>query len=335
MKLIKHTLTFSLSITTILLAQNNFQLKSPYTVKQNVIDTYFDTYKIEDPYRWLEDDKSAETEAWVKEQNRHTEKYLSQIPFRTKIKTRLTELWNYNRQSVVFKKGNNFFCYKNDGLQNQGVLYIKKSIKDVGTILLDPNKLSKDGTVALSGTSISNDGKILAYGISKAGSDWVEIHFKDIITKKDLPDVIKWVKFSGMSWKGKTLYYSRYDEPTGSALSQKNQFHKIFAHTLGTDQTKDILIHEDKLNPNYNFSAIVTEDEKYLCIYTSESTSGDKLMIKDLSIPNSKFIKVVDDFTSEVSIIGNIGEKFYLKTNRNAPMYKLVTFTFESFNEDL
>lgn len=335
MKFIRFILTTSLSGITLLSAQNSFQLKPPVTNKQNVTDTYFDTYKVEDPYRWLEDDKSTETENWVKEQNRHTEKYLNQIPCRTKIKTRLTELWNYNRQGVVFKKGNNYFCYKNDGLQNQNVLYIKKNITDVGTILLDPNKLSNDGTVSLTGTSISNDGKILAYGISKAGSDWVEIHFKDIITKKDLKDVIKWVKFSGMSWKGKTLYYSRYDEPTGSALSQKNQFHKVYAHLLGTDQSKDILIHEDKLNPNYNFSASITEDENYLCLYTSESTSGNKLMIKDLSNPNSKFIKIIDDFTSEANIIGNIRDKFYLKTNRNAPMYKLLAFTFESFNEDL
>ena len=207
------------------LAQNPYNY--PPTEKQNISDTYFGT-TITDPYRWLEDDKSPKTEAWVKAQNVCTQKYLSQISQRDKIKMRLTELWNFNKQSAPFKKGNSFFCYKNNGLQNQNVFYIKKTIKDEGQILLDPNALSTDGTVSLSGIEISKNGKTLAYGISKAGSDWVEIHFKDITSKKDLPDTLKWVKFSGMSWKGNGIYYSRYDAPTASALSQKNTFHKVY-----------------------------------------------------------------------------------------------------------
>jgi prolyl oligopeptidase len=301
----------------------------PLTLKEKATDDYSGT-KVDDPYRWLEDDKSAKTFDWVTEQNAVTEKYLNKAaPLRAKIKARLTELWNFNKESAPYKKGEYFFCYKNNGLQNQSILYIKKNLQDPGQVLLDPNTLSKDGTVSLSGTSVSKNGKTLAYGISKAGSDWVEIHFRDIVTKKDLPDMIKWVKFSGMSWKGNGIYYSRYDEPSGSALSQKNQFHKLCYHELGTTQDKDLKIYEDKNNPDYNFSGNVSQDEKYLMLYVSQSTSGNKLMIKDLVTPSSGFIKVSDDFDSENSIVDNIGKTFYLRTNNKAPKYKLVSFDFD------
>jgi prolyl oligopeptidase len=308
-------------------AQNKYNY--PVVEKDHISDDYFG-YPVEDPFRWLEDDRSERTEQWVKQENIVTEKYLSRIYFRAKIKNRLTELWNFNKQSAPFKKGNSFFCYKNDGLQNQSVLYIQKTLEDKGEVLLDPNTLSTDGTVSLSGTSISKNGKTLAYGISKAGSDWVEIHFRDISTKKDLPDVIKWVKFSGMSWKGNGIYYSRYDEPTESALSQKNQFHKVYFHQLGNKQEKDVLVFEDKKNPNYNFSTYVTDDEKYLFVSTSQSTSGDKLVIKDLVTPGAKFITVADNFDFENSIVDNIGNTFYMRTNNGAPKYKLVSFTLAS-----
>ncbi|MCE3260456.1 MAG: Family serine protease, partial [Bacteroidetes bacterium] len=294
-----------------------------------VTDDYFGR-KVEDPYRWLEDDRSDRTGDWVKQQNLVTTKYMMQIASREKVKSRLTELWNFNKQSTPYKKGNFFFCYKNDGLQNQSVLYIKKSLEDQGQILLDPNTLSPDGTVSLSGTSISKNGKTLAYGISKAGSDWVEIHFRDIATKKDLPEVLKWVKFSGMDWKGDGIYYSRYDEPSGSALSQKNQFHKVYYHKLGTKQEKDVLVYEDKKNGNYNFSADVTNDENYLCLYTSQSTSGAKLMIKDLKAPNAQFVTVAENFDFENGIVDNIGKTFFMRTNNNAPKYKLVSFTLDA-----
>ncbi|MDO9001443.1 MAG: prolyl oligopeptidase family serine peptidase [Bacteroidota bacterium] len=310
-------------------AQNNYYY--PILENESVIDDYFG-YQINDPFRWLEDDRSDRTEQWVKQENTITQKYLSRIAFRDKIKNRLKNLWDYNKQSAPFKKGNSFFCYKNDGLQNQSVLYIKKTLEDNGEILLDPNTLSSDGTISLSGTSISKNGKTLAYGISKAGSDWVEIHFKDIETKKDLPDVIKWVKFSGMSWKGNGIYYSRYDEPTGSALSQKNQFHKVYFHQLGTSQEKDVLVLEDKSNPNYNFGAHVTDDENYLVVSISQSTSGDKLLLKDLLSPKSKFITISDNFDFENSIVDNVGKTFYLRTNKGAPKYKLVSFSFDKPN---
>jgi len=312
-------------------AQNS--IKYPATEKGTVSDDYFGT-KIADPYRWLEDDRSPKTEEWVKQENITTENYLKTIPFRAKIRTRLTELWNFNKESPPFKKGNSFFCFRNNGLQNQSVLYIKKTLEDKGEILLDPNTLSTDGTISLSGTSISKDGKTLAYGISKAGSDWVEIHFKDIGTKKDLPDIIKWVKFSGMSWKGNGIYYSRYAEPTGSGLSQKNQFHKVYYHELGKTQDNDILLFEDKDHPDYNFGAFTTEDENYLFVSTSQSTSGEKLMVKDLRDPKAIFKIISGDFSSEYNVIDNIGSTFYMTTNLQAPKYKLVSFDYSATDLD-
>lgn len=308
-------------------------IQYPVTEKETVTDNYFGV-KVDDPYRWLEDDRSDRTEMWVKQQNDVTENYLQNLSIRPRIKNRLTEIWNYNKESAPYKKGEFYFCYKNNGLQNQSVFFIKKNLEDDGQVLLDPNTLSNDGTVSLSGTSISKNAKTLAYGISKAGSDWVEIHFKDIQTKKDLADVLKWVKFSSMSWKGNGIYYSRYDEPTGSALSQKNQFHKLYYHKIGTTQDKDQLVFEDKNNPDYNFSAQVTDNENYLCVYTSQSTSGYKLMIKDLRDPAAKFVTIAGDFKNENSIVDNIEKTFYMHTDKDAPKYKLVSFTLESPGSD-
>jgi prolyl oligopeptidase len=308
-------------------AQNVYNY--PKTEKQTQVDDYFGT-KVEDPYRWLEDDRAPKTEAWVKEENVVTENYLKQIPSRDKIKTRLTELWNFNKQSAPFKKGNYFFCYRNNGLQNQSVLYVKKSLEDEGEILLDPNTLSKEGIVSLTGISVSKDAKTLAYGISKAGSDWVEIHFRNIDTRGDYPDVIKWVKFSGMSWKGNGIYYSRYPEPTGNELSQKNQFHKVYFHTLGTGQEADQLIFEDKDHGDYNFGAFTTDDENYLFISTSKSTSGQKLMVKDLKNKGGSASIISENFEHEYDIIDNVRDTFYMITNHLAPKYKLVSFTFNA-----
>lgn len=312
-------------------AQNKYDY--PFTEKQLVTDEYFGE-KVADPYRWLEDDRSLKTEDWVKVQNVTTEKYLTKIPARASIKSRLTELWNFNKQSAPFKKGNAFFCFRNNGLQNQSVLYIMHKLDDSGEVLLDPNTLSNEGTVSLSGTAISKDGKTLAYGISKAGSDWVEIHFRDIASKRDLPDVIKWVKFSGMSWKGNGIYYSRYQEPTGSELSEKNQFHKVYYHALGTEQSKDVLVFEDAEHPDYNFGAYLTEDENYLFISTSQSTSGEKLIVKDLNDPKAQFKIISNSFDFEYSIIDNIGSTFYMLTNHHAPKYKLVTFNYNATEMD-
>lgn len=304
-------------------------MKSPLTEKEPVKDVYHGKVVI-DNYRWLEDDRSDRTMQWVKKQNEFTEKYFAQVTQREHIKNRLTELWNFNKQSAPFKKGNVYFSFKNDGLQNQSVLYIHKTPDDAGEVLLDPNTLSKDGTASLNGISVSKNGKTLAYGVSRAGSDWVEIHFMDIASRKTLSDILKWVKFSSMSWKGNGIYYSRYDEPKGSAFTQKNQFHKLYFHKLGDDQKTDMLVYEDKKNPDYNFSAQVTDDEKYLCVYTSKSTSGHMLQIKDLSNPKATFIPVAESFDFENSVVENIGNVFYMHTNHSAPRYKLVSFKLGS-----
>ncbi len=323
--------TFFITTTSLLLvtAKSQSKFNYPLTEKQTVEDVYFGK-KVKDPYRWLEDDKSPNTADWVKRENETTERYLIGIDYRAKIKTRLTELWNYNKQSAPFKKGGFYFCFKNNGLQNQSVLYIKKNPKDEGSVLLDPNTLSKDGTVSLSGIAISKNGKTLAYGLSQAGSDWVEIHFKDITQKKDLPDVLKWVKFSAISWKGNGIYYSRYDEPSGSALSQTNQFHKVYYHQLGNKQEKDDLIYEDKENANYNFGAGVSDDENYLTISISQNTSGNRLLVKDLTKPKSEFISFCNDFEFENEIIDNLGGVFFVHTNDHAPKYKLVSIRLDA-----
>lgn len=317
-------LLFILLITAhCLKAQSGFTY--PKTKKTDVSDDYFGT-KINDPYRWLEDDNSAETKAWVEEQNKLTYSYLEKISYRDKIKKRLTEIWNYQKASAPFKKADRFFWYKNDGLQNQSVLYSQKDTCCAnGEIVLDPNTLSADGTISLGSVSISKNAQYMAYGISKAGSDWVEIHVRDISTKKDLADEIKWVKFSGISWKGNGFYYSRYDEPKkGETFTGKNQFHKVFYHTLGTTQDKDVLIYEDKVHPNYNFSTQITHDERFLIIYVSESTSGDMLMVKDLSKGNSEFVLLNGNFEYEYGVVDNIGANLFVRTNHAAPRYKLI-----------
>lgn len=295
----------------------------PMAAKEEVNDKYFNV-TVADPYRWMEQTESNRTKEWITAENALTQSYFKNIRQTEKIKQRLTQLWNFNKMSAPYKKGNAFFSFKNNGLQNQSVMYIHTNLKDEGKILLDPNTLSSDGTVSLSGTSISKDGKTLAYGISKAGSDWVEIHFKDIATKKDLPDVIKWVKFSGMAWKKNGIYYSRYDAPKEGTYTSKNEFHKVYYHQIGTTQDKDVLIFEDKKNPDYNFGAGVSEDENYLILSTTQSTSGNRLQVKDLSNPKATFTVLESSFDYEVDVVENNGTEFYLLTNKNAPRYKLM-----------
>jgi prolyl oligopeptidase len=298
------------------------------TVKQ--VDDYHGV-KIEDPYRWLEDDHSADTKAWVETQNKTTNEFLSQIPFRNKVKERLTTLWNYEKMITIFKKGSLFFSLRNNGLQNQSVLYSQSSLMDNPTVVLDPNTLSNDGTASLSGMGISKDGKFLAYGISKAGSDWVEIHVKNIATKEDLKDVIKWVKFSDISWRGNGFYYSAYDAPKDNqAFTQRNEFHKVYYHSIGKNQSEDLLVYEDKAHGDRNFSAQVTHDENYLVIYGSESTSGQSFMIKDLTNPNNPFISIVTNFDNEYNVVENIGNQLYVYTNYKAPKYKLVKISLNN-----
>ena len=304
-------------------------LKYPVTHTVDTVDNYFGT-KIADPYRWLEDDRSAETGDWVKAENAVTYDYLSKIPYRDKIKKRLTEIWNFEKRTVPFKKGKNYFFYKNDGIQNQSVLYVQDGLTGTPRTLLDPNTLAADGTASLGGLSVSKDGKYLAYSINRAGSDWSEIYALEIESGKKLDDDIKWVKFSDIAWKDDGFYYSAYSAPKkgGSALSNKNEYHKIFYHKIGDAQEKDALIYEDKDHPLRNFAASTTEDQKLLVLYGSESTSGTSLAVKDLTKPNSGFTWLVTNFENNYTVIHNEGTNLFVVTDKGAPKYQLLQIDF-------
>jgi prolyl oligopeptidase len=296
----------------------------PETTKSDQTDDYFGT-KVADPYRWLEDDNSEETKKWVSLQNGVTDNYLAQIPFRNKIHDRLEKLWNYEKFSAPFKAGERYFFYKNDGLQNQYVIYTQESLDGEAKVFLDPNTLSEDGTVSLGGLQMSDDGKYAAYQINRSGSDWQEIYVMDIETQETLSDSIKWAKFSGIAWQGNGFYYSRFDEPKeGDELKGANEYQKVYFHTVGTTQAEDKLVFEDKSNPKRGFSASTTEDEKYLILAGWESTSGNTLMIKDVANSNSQFKTAIDNFDNDHNIIGNDGSKLYIMTNLDAPNMRLV-----------
>jgi prolyl oligopeptidase len=304
-------------------AQTNSPIKYPETKKGDVKDTYFGS-EVNDPYRWLEDDRSKETEAWVKTQNEVTFNYLSNIPYRAQIKERLEKLWNYERISAPFKEGNYTYFYKNNGLQNQSVLYRKdKAGKE--EVFLDPNTFAADGTTSLANLEFSKDGSLVAYSTSEAGSDWNKIIIMDAVSKKVLEQPIVDVKFSGISWLGNDgFFYSSYDKPEGSELSAKTDQHKLYYHKLGTSQKEDKVVFG--LNEKRRYvSGGVTEDQQYLIVTAANSTTGNELYLKDLSNPNSKLETIVDNFNSNNYIIDNVGSKLYIVTNLNAPNQKMVT----------
>jgi len=300
------------------------KIKYPETKKVAQTDNYFGT-QVADPYRWLENDTSAETADWVIAQNKVTDGYLSKIPFRNQIHKRLETLWNYAKLTVPFKKGDWIFFQKNDGMQNQSVVYVQKGINGDPRILLDPNTLSADGTVAVGDLSVSHDAKYLAYSINKAGSDWAEFNVLDIATGKSLPDKIEWVKFSGASWQGDGFYYSRYDAPSkGKELSNRNEYHKVYFHKIGTPQSDDQLIFENRNFPLRSYYARTTEDEHFLILSESEGTSGNSLFCKDLTTKGTKFVKLAAGFEHDYNVVDNIGDKLLVLTNDGAPHRKLV-----------
>ncbi|MFV8338916.1 prolyl oligopeptidase family serine peptidase [Flavobacterium sp. LB3P21] len=303
--------------------QNQKPVTYPTTSKGETVDVYFDT-KLPDQYRWLEDDKSAETGAWVKAQNEVTYGYLSQIPFRDALKARMEKLWNYEKIGAPFKEGDFTYYYKNNGLQNQSVLY-RKDTKGTETVFLDPNTFSKDGTTSLGGLDFSKDGSKVAYAISEGGSDWRKVIIMDAITQKIIEDTIVDVKFSGVSWKGNEgFYYSSYDKPKGSELSAKTDQHKLYFHKLGTAQKDDKVIFGADQKRRY-VGGGVTEDDHYLVITASNSTYGNELYIKDLTKPNSPIVTIVDNFKSDNNIIENEGGKLFIETDLNAPNKRIVT----------
>lgn len=299
-------------------------MKYPETKKDSTKDIYFGT-TISDPYRWLEDDNSAETKSWVTAENKVTQNYLSQIPYRNDIKNRLTEVWNYPKESAPFKVGEYYFFTKNDGLQNQSTWFIKKGIDGKEEVFLDPNKLTADGTASVSLLGFSHNKKYVAYSVAQSGSDWSTIYVIEITSKTKLVDELKWTKFSGAAWKGDGFYYSRFDEPVkGTDLSAANKFQKVFYHKLGDLQANDQLIFEDKTNPNLYFGAGVTEDDRFLIVYASAGTSGNALYYQDLNEANSKISLLVKGYENNHSIIDNVGDKLLLNTDLGAENKQVV-----------
>ena len=297
----------------------------PMTVRGNVTDEYFGNV-VADPYRWLEDDRSAETEAWVKAQNEVTFEYLEQIPYRDQIKERLTELWNYEKVGAPFKEGKYTYFYKNDGLQNQYVVYRTDSEGNT-EVFLDPNTFSEDGTTSLATLSFSKDGSLAAYAISEGGSDWRKIIVIDVETKEQLEPTLVDVKFSGISWYGNEgFYYSSYDKPEGSELSAKTDQHKLYYHKLGTSQADDPVVFGGTEAEKHRYvGGQVTEDDRYLVITAAVSTSGNKLFLKDLSKPDSELVTVLDHTDSDTYVIDNQDSKLFLVTDLNAPNKRVVT----------
>ncbi len=310
-------------------------LSYPTTRTTDTTDTYHGI-QVSDPYRWLEDPNAPETEDWVQAQNKVTFGYLSNLPGRDKINARLTELWDYERYGIPFKQGDSesadhpvrYFYYKNNGLQNQSVLYTQPTLDAEPTVLLDPNTLSEDGTVALSGISISENGQYLAYGLSTAGSDWMEWKVRNIETGEDTDDLVQWVKFSGASWTHdhKGFFYSRYDEPKeNTKLEDVNRYQKLYYHTLGTPQAEDTLIYERADQPDWGFGAGVTEDGGYLIISVWLGTSPQNLLFyKDLKNPESEVVELISEFEAQYSMIDNEGPVFWFQTDLDAPKGKVI-----------
>lgn len=301
-------------------------VRYPVSPKMPVKDIYHNVYPIEDPYRWLENDTSNETKTWVKNQNAVTFDYLGKIPYREAIKRRITKLNNYPKYSSPFRAGEFYMFYKNDGLQNQSVLYIQKGLEGTPEVFLDPNTMSKGGTVSLGIAGFSKDKKYMAYTLSKAGSDWQEIYIMEVATKKQLSDKIEWVKFSGATWSGNGFYYARYDEPLkGTEFSSQNKNHKIYYHKLGDPQKKDKLIYTDPTHPLRYFGTQITEDGRFLILNISEGTYGTELHYADLSEKQKLTFKTLfPGFEYEYEIIDNVGGELIVLTNHGAPRRKII-----------
>ncbi|MDR1632831.1 MAG: prolyl oligopeptidase family serine peptidase [Dysgonamonadaceae bacterium] len=305
--------------------QPETKLTYPVAEKDNTVDNYFGT-EVPDPYRWLENDTSQATAAWVEAENQVSNGYLAKIPFREQLKQRLTDLVNYERIGVPQKKHGKYYFFKNDGLQNQSVLYVKDALNGEATVLLDPNTLSDDGTVALADISFSNDGKYMAYTISRSGSDWREIYVIDLAARKLLDDHILWSKFSGASWKGNGFYYSAYDAPAaGKEFSNVNENIKIYYHQLGEPQSKDVLVFQNPKEPKRFYYAQASEDERILFIIESGAGSGNNLFIKDLTKANTPVIALTDNMEDTYYPIEVIGDKIYIFTNYQSPKYRIMT----------
>ncbi len=311
------------------------QIKYPATRKENVSDNYHGTVVL-DPYRWLEDDNSAETKAWVKAENEVTFNYLNAIPFRQKVRARLEQLWNYPKYSSPSKEGTYYYFFKNDGLQNQAVFYRQKGLNAEPEVFIDPNALSSTGIAALGSINFSQHSKYCGYTVNKAGSDWSEGFVMDVETKKVLSEKLEWIKFSGMSWVGdEGFFYSRYPKPDDkAALSGQNKFHKVYYHKIGTPQQEDILIFEDNENPLQYHSAGVTEDQQYLILSKSKGTSGNEIMARKLSDGmNAPFKLIFKGYDFDAGVIESSGDILFVHTNKGAPNFRVVGIPFSHPDE--
>ncbi len=299
----------------------------PVTARTNVVEVLHGV-AVEDPYRWLEDDNAPATKAWVEAQNRVTFGWLERIPERPALKARLTELWNYERYGEPFRRGGRYFFSRNDGLQNQSVLYVTESLDAPPRVLLDPNRLSADGTVALTGLAVSEDGRLLAYGVAVAGSDWQEWRVREVDTGADRPDVVRWVKFSGASWArdGSGFYYSRYDEPTeADRLTRANYFHKLYFHRLGTPQSEDVRVYHRPDQKEWGFQGQVTEDGRYLVITVTQGTDPkNRVFYKDLARPETPVVELLNDFDASYNFVDNDGPVFWFHTDLDAPRGRVI-----------
>ena len=299
----------------------------PKADKVNTVDVYFGT-KVADPYRWLENDTSAQTAAWVAAENKVTQEYLSKIPFRGALLKRLTDVANYEKIGTPFKKHGKYYFYRNDGLQNQSVLYVQDSLKGEPRVFLDPNKLSADGTVALTGTSFSHDGKYVAYTISRSGSDWTEIYVLNAADGTPLEDHIVWAKFTSATWHGDGFYYSAYDAPEkGKEFSNMNENHKIYYHKIGTPQSADKLVYENKDHPKRFYSVSIDDDETVLFLYESGEGNGNSLYAKDLTKADAPFVTMATDMDYMYSPIEVLDGNIYIMTNYGAPRYRIMVTT--------
>ena len=299
-------------------------MKYPVTKKVDQVDDYFGA-KVADPYRWLEDDNAEEVKQWVKAENDATFGYLAKVPFREKIRKRLTDIYNYPRYSSPMRAGEYYFFTKNEGLQNQAVIYVQKGLEGQPEVFIDPNALSADGTVRVGLLSFSQDFRYVAVSRGEAGSDWSEIRVMEIATKSELPDRTQWVKFSGAAWLGDGYFYSGYDKPApGEELKARNEFQKVFFHRLGDSQEKDALVYEDKEHPLRYLGLDVGEDKKFAYLSVSEGTSGNELYAKDLARKDAKFDLLVKGFANDSAVIDNVGDKVLVYTNVDAPNYRVV-----------
>ena len=317
--------TIMTAVAGTFMACNNKSIEYPVAPQADVVDDYFGI-KVDDRYRPLEDDTAAVTTEWVEAQRKVTEDYLSQIPFRESLRKRLTELNDYVKPGMPFKRNGMYYFYGNNGLQNQSVLYRSENLDDEPEVFLDPNTLSDDGTVALTGTSFSNDGKYMAYMISRSGSDWTEVYVMDVKTKELLSDHIEWAKFTGAAWDGDGFYYSAYPRPeAGKEFSNANEYHSVYYHKIGTEQSQDRLVFKDEKNPLHFHSVETSDDETMLILYASGQGLGNAVKVKDLTKPGAGWVTIEPSQDYEISILDVVGETMYIYTNYGAPRYRLMT----------